>query len=567
MSEYTEPQKMAAREAVISAAIESLTSNRIQSTLARKSYVREVRDYFVRANDDYDAPTAKLLSDETIERWESFYDSIILDKKPSNLKVAYLSGPNPENDLEVLCSHGVLPENIWAFESDNATYLKAVSSALESKFPFIKIVNSGIDSFIDASHQRFDIIYLDFCGPLPSRNQKQRTLSTITKILAKHALNSPGALITNLSLPDKTQDKQGYSLMSNLVATYLYPKSFIETGDAEHNMTEGPISEYDDYESWHNEVSQDLENYYGQFITRVMMDHTTLISPYDRFPKESPLFKKLFDYSKYAEAKNESEKMLHFYADPLELQHESAQSDSNSDEPESDEDSDSDYTNPTKGGDIIVDAEMYPLLWSFVALSKSYNNRDDNFPQEIFSDPAYCAFADLFLSQLNINFRGNDLVEKVAALAVYLSERNSNYLSDSLRTLKASHDFRKYHQFCDLFLFHQVLELLLRQFSTPYHVNVEKTLRWKYKAKDTKMFMDLLIVDECRYLYDWMPTADMFESGITNIERQLSFRFALDAIRKHSRWYNPEMLFGTGIVNQDTVPFEAKILLPRIAID
>ncbi|MCD6184208.1 MAG: hypothetical protein J7K84_00230 [Deltaproteobacteria bacterium] len=38
-------------------------------------------------------------------------------KKPENLKVAYLSGPNPENDLRVFCEAGILPENIWAFES------------------------------------------------------------------------------------------------------------------------------------------------------------------------------------------------------------------------------------------------------------------------------------------------------------------------------------------------------------------------------------------------------------------------------------------------------------------
>src|ERR1051326_3830923 len=115
----------------------------------------------------------------------------------------------------------VLPENIWAFESDSKTYSEAVQSALDSEFPFIKIVQGGIDSFLLVSPQKFDIIYLDFCGPLPNRDKKQKTLLAVTRILASHALNSPAVLVTNTSLPTKTQDESGRSLLTRLVAAYL----------------------------------------------------------------------------------------------------------------------------------------------------------------------------------------------------------------------------------------------------------------------------------------------------------------------------------------------------------
>src|SRR3546814_783186 len=188
-----------ARQQVIDGAISALTTNRSDATCCRRTYVREVRDTLV-SSGGYDAIAAAKLTDETIDRWEASYDSVTQSRDPMNLKVAYLCGPNPENDLHVFCAAGILPENIWAFESDANVHDKAVASALASEFPFIKIINSGIDTFLEASPMRFDIIYLDFCGPLPSRNKKQKTLLAISRVLARHALNSPGALITNVSL-------------------------------------------------------------------------------------------------------------------------------------------------------------------------------------------------------------------------------------------------------------------------------------------------------------------------------------------------------------------------------
>ena len=81
------------------------------------------------------------------------------------------------------------------------------------------------------------------------------------------------------------------------------------------------------------------------------------------------------------------------------------------------------------------------------------------------------------------------------------------------------------------------------------------------------MYLDMIVLDECRYIYDWMPTTDMLSNGISNIERQLSYRFALDGVAKHSRWYNTEFFSGTAIIDQDTAPFEAKLLNPREIIN
>ncbi|MGZ2430447.1 hypothetical protein [Rhizobium redzepovicii] len=531
--EYAEPEKVLARERVINSAISALAANRTDATLCRRTYVREVRDTLV-ANGGYDAVVAAKLTTETIDRWEAFYDSVTQARDAENLKVAYLCGPNPENDLRVFCAAGILPENIWAFESDANVHDKAVASALASEFPFIKIINSAIDTFLEASPMRFDIIYLDFCGPLPSRNKKQKTLLAISRVLARHALNSPGALITNVSLPTEVGDAAGRALLAKLVASYLYPKEFLE-GEID-TTPEGPIAQGHEFDDWLAIVSADLEDYYGQFVTRVLMDHASFISPYSRFPKNSKIFANFFKKMPEAESKALVESAFHFVR-----------------------------SEEGGGGDVIVDAGQYPVLWTFAALDKKTNANDENYPQWVNLDAEFASFADLFLSQLRTDGQKDELIRNTCELTFsMLAHAGADaFLTAPLAKVVNEHSFQDYYQFCDLVLAHQIVELLFRQVAVPYHFNVEMTRRWRYQAKDTPMFMDMAILDECRYLYDWMPTTEMVSAGFSDIERQLVYRFALDGVGKHRRWYNSEYFFGTAVIDQFTEPFEAKILHPR----
>lgn len=530
---YTEPVKIKSRELVITNAVRILTSNRKTSTLTRRSYVREIKEHIINEQNVFDIEKANLLSDETINRWECFYDSIIQTKKPASLKVAYLSGPNPENDLEVFCSSGLLPENIWAFESDKDTFSEAKKSALMSKFQFIKIVNVSIESFLDSSPQRFDIIYLDFCGPLPSRNKDQKTLLSITKILAYHALNSPGILITNVSLPTQEKDPEGRNSLSKLVAHYLYPKDFLEKRQSGDNFIEGPIAYGLTFDQFMKNVSDDMGFFYGQFVTRLLIDHASYISPHDRI-YQKPVFSKFFNLKVHG--------LPEYVKNMFRLAN--------------------DYCS---GGDIIMDPGQNPTLWTLAALDRETNARDKNYPQHVFDDENFNELSSLFVSQLTPDANGKKLLEKLSTLSFLFSQKDGfdEFLSKSLRGLHRQHKISNYYQFCDLVLFHQILELLFRQIAVPYHVNIEKTRRWTYQARETPMFMDMIVLDECRYLYDWMPTADLLSPALFDIQQQLSYRFALDGVGKHGRWYNPEYFSGTAIIDQFTKGFEAKILKRR----
>jgi hypothetical protein len=89
---------------------------------------------------------AKQLEYETKDAWKNHFKSILSSKQATELKVAYLTGPNPENDLEELCNLGILPENIWAFELQNNLYIDAMQNLLNTS-PQVKIHKGKIDTF------------------------------------------------------------------------------------------------------------------------------------------------------------------------------------------------------------------------------------------------------------------------------------------------------------------------------------------------------------------------------------------------------------------------------------
>ena len=541
MDNYQEKEKIIARSCVLKEAVRSLTEDRDKSTLASRDYVRRVHQFIGINGTPFDQKMISFLSEETVERWEHFYNSIIQTRKPEDLKVAYLAGPNPENDLQALMSFGVLPENVWAFETDPSTYKDAVWSTLNSQFPFLKLIKGNIGNFFAASPQKFDIIYLDFCGPLPSRNEKQKTLATITSILAHHAINSPGVLITNVSLPNQQQDPKGFDLITKLVASYLYPKGFLEKkepSDKNENWLEGAISNSFSFNNWLTEIENNINFYYGQYITRLIMDIASIVVPYDNFPQKHGLFEQFFDLKNKSELKKRINELYHF-------------------------------SDNGDGGDIIIDPDITPLLWTIASIYTQRNSQDLNYPQFIYKDPEYEKFCKLFLRQLTSSNNENQLINNLEILHFLLDEGfdKSEFYSKQFINLSKRRWHQEMYQFCDVVLFHQIKELLFFQLAVPYHVNIEKTKRWTYLAKDTRMFMDMIILDECRYIYDWMPTVDMIEAGMDSIDRQLCYRFVLDSLGKNRRWYNNEYFFGTSVIGQFEEGFEAKTLASRITIN
>lgn len=532
MATYNEEIKKEVRETSISTAIRRLTEERTSSTLVPREYLRNVWKWLEINGNEYDRKENSFLKEETILRWENFYDSIVTKKKASELKVAYLCGPNPLNDLDVLISKGILPENVWAFESEEQAYKEAVAHALKSKYPFIKIFKIDIKTFIDNSPLKFDLIYLDFCGPIFNRS-KQKNLETLAVIAKKNALNSPGVILTNFSLPTKKQDENGFKLIASLTADYLYPKAFVEDHNNDNNTNDGPITWSKTENEWREIVSSNLSDYYGQFITRLMMDMFSYLIPLDRFMNNEQYLKMFFKIKDNTSKKTRA---------PFVTKVKSLFT----------------FTEKGKGGDVITDPSFFTFSYSF-GLYLGY------FEEKIFYEKEKVNF----LNQLStFSKNGNDFFKKVSAYQYLVGQGNDQnwFSSERIKNIEKNWKNSNGHIFCDVFLFHQIKEHLIGQISIPYHVNVEKSKRWQYKAKETEMYMDMILFDNCRYLYDWMPTMDMVEENLLNREQNLSFRYVLDAMGKHNRWYQDELFYGTAVIDTGVKGFEAKIFEKRITI-
>ena len=538
---YKEREKSIVREKVLEKAVKSLTENRYKSTLIKSNYIYKVRDQLLK--NKYWNNIVSKLKDETIQNWRNFYESIVSMKKPSQLKVAYLSGPNPENDLSVLVKLGILPENVWAFESDSHLYAAALRSILKSKFPHMKIQKSKISEFFKTSPLKFDIIYLDFCGPLPNRNKKQKNLPTVITLLEKHALNSPGVLITNFSLPSIEQDIDGRNLIAKLVAYYLYQKpyrekthNFIDESDKFDNIDEGAICCDYTFEKWIDLISNNLNEFYGQFITRLIMDLASYIIPNYFFASNNSYMNAFFKGNLPTESSSKKENSYLIFQRYL-------------------------------SKSIISSLES---LYHLKELNRVIEHRRTNEGLNLYAekDQNFIDFSKKFIGQLSPTNQPKDLIIYLENFSFLMQKHQDyeleQYYTKKLHNLASIQWNRKIFQFCDVFLFHQVLEFLVRQLAVPYHINISSTCRWSYVAKETRMFLDLFVFDECRYLYDWMPTIDNFIHSIEDIERQLVFRFALDGINRHTRWYFEEYFSGTACVEKfDKKGFEYLTLKRR----
>lgn len=145
---YKQETKNRVRHIVIKKAVEMLTTSRYESCCVRRSYVRELYDYFIQLTESNEQKEAEKIDISYIYEWEQMHTNNIGTKRPDELCVCYLSGPEPENDFKELISMGIKPQNIWAFESNNNTYLQALTSFNCSEFKQPKLIKTDRKSVV-----------------------------------------------------------------------------------------------------------------------------------------------------------------------------------------------------------------------------------------------------------------------------------------------------------------------------------------------------------------------------------------------------------------------------------
>lgn len=554
---YMEKEKCEVRESVILGAIEILTKNRRNATISSTEHIKKLKKYMENGSSyKKDKQFAKMLKETTINSWANYYDSLLQDKDISNLKVAFLSGPNPENDIKVLISQGILEENIWAFEYENSLYCDAVENLMKI-YPKAKIFKGKIDVFFKNTPIKFDIIYLDFCGPIMSR--KSKCIRTLNKMLEYHSLNSPGVVITNFSLPTKEESEETYNSLTKLASLYLYPKDYI-------NEEVQPGEMGIDQDEWFELIKKNFEYYYGEFITRFIMDYASIFLPFANIAASKEYFEMFFNLS-LKELKDSLKKI--YYAEEYTTEEYTTE----------------EYIDRKKfcewinnidkekniyddcGGNMYEDMRFYSILWGLKSLDEKYGVMPN------FFDENFKRFAKSFLNQVSgerqvPGLKGElQVIDKVAIIYYMIFGGMNAHYSEKLKKIYNMDRKKFFPQFCDVFTFQSIIGLLFGQLTVPYHINVKETKRWTYKSKETKMYTDMFVMDECRYIYDMMPTIDMIENTLLDIDYQLCYRFALDGLVKNQLNYNNELFFGNAIVGRDIKGFEESIFSERKTVE
>ncbi len=502
---YKQESKNQVRHTVIRNAVELLTIGRSEACCVRNSYVRDLYDYFLSLPESHEQTEAGKIEQEYIREWEHIHSNLIGCKHPDELSVCYLSGPEPENDFNELVNMGVLPQNIWAFENERSAYLQALDSVDESSFMQPKIVKTSIERFFENSPKKFDIVYIDACASLIS---DQHALRCVASLFQNHRLNSPGVLITNFAYLDVANTVE-IAQYIDLIARY----NILQCNRAPSLINKsGTICFKCDGTNINKQVEQNLEDAYGEFVTAMVCNAASVTIPSLRFCN-----------STYLQTISTTNPIYNDYLEFLDV-------------------------------NTIKDNTLY----SYFAVNS-------------------------FLKQQGAPFPG---IERVNKLSAELSGTTQHF--ELLPCLRKLHEIKtktnsvrselqgvidffdassKLYQFLDKPNRVLFFDSVINQLAYPMHYVSDKAKRITYIAKNTRMFTDLILFDECRYIYDWIPAIHQIPKAFSNPSWQYTFRFGLDGLIKQRINYNNEFFFQGSVVSKTTPGFEAKLFPNRIRIN
>lgn len=506
LSSYTYKQdtKNQVRHTVIRKAVELLTVGRYEACCVRNSYVRDLYDYYLSLHETHEKNEAEKIDQAYIREWERVHSNLIGFKRPDELSVCYLSGPEPENDFQEFVAMGVLPQNIWAFECERNTYLQALNSIDGSSFMQPKIIKTLIEQFFKNSPKKFDIVYIDACGSLIS---DKHALRCVAYLFQNHRLNSPGVLITNFSFFNSVDDTDKTQYI-DVISRY---NILNRNRNASFQDTTGRI-QLDDDSNIYAQVEHNIEEYYGEFVTAMICNAASIAIPALRFCNSNYL--KTLSIS-------EPSRNKHFCCCDI---------------------------------NAIKDNTLYKYL-----ASNSYLSQQQ----------AYYSGIDR-INKLSAELSGDtlrfDLLSSMHKLYEIKTKSNdvSSDLKDVIDFFDNSHELYQFLDKPNRVLF---FDSVINQLSYPMHYVSDKAIRLTYVAKEKRMFTDLLLFDECRYIYDWIPAIHQIPKSFSNPSWQYTFRFGLDGLIKQRINYNNEFFFQGSVISKSTPGFEAKYFPDRIKIN
>lgn len=505
MDTYKQEMKCQVRHTVIRKAVDLLTTNRSSSCCVRNSYVRDLYDYFTDLKETHEQLETAKIDSEYIHEWEHIHTNFVGYKRPEELSICYLSGPEPENDFNEFVAMGVLPQNIWAFECERNTYLQALYSLDGSTYKQPKVIKTSIEHFFESTPKTFDIVYIDACASLIS---DQHALRCISSLFQNHRLSSPGILISNIAYlaeNDANERKNYIDLISkyNIIRNNRSAYLINNNGDIRFQ------NEFDEVE---RKVSDNLEAAYGDFITLMICSAASITIPSLRFCN-----------SNYLQSVSTTK--------PIPNTQYSIQD-----------------INTIRDNTLCKFLAMNSFIKQQSAC-QTVTNRIDKLVTELSGKPMHYNLLSSIQKIHNIRTKSDNTPLELKEVIDFFDNSQALY------------------QFLDKPNRALFFDSVINQLSYPMHYVTDKVARYTYVAKEKRMFTDLIPFDECRYIYDWIPAIHQIIKSFSNPSWQYIFRFSLDGLIKQRLNYNNEFFFQGSVVSKATPGFEAKSFPDRIHLN
>lgn len=502
MESYKQQTKERSREMIWEHAVYSLTIRRSNNRVLQEEHIRTLWSHVFFKSKYTRVPFADYIPDTSyLNSWCDFANNIYGFKRASELKIVYLCGPEPENDLNILLRLGVSIENIWAIEANKKAFEKAIEN-IRNIYPTLKIFHGSIDAFFKIYPTPFDIIYLDFTAPLFSKEQKP--FQTIHTIFDNQVLSELGVLITNYSVPDKTEDNVEF------LADFFIDQEYLE------GTVHGAISSEGEMLTWFGDsarshygtgntqtliskIDTNFKGAYSAFCSLYPIYYANAVSPDYRIAKDPILFKKMYNDEKINQKKSSNK----YFGDNILYEN-----------------------HPAFGFVNRLNSSKHDLsqAWSNVYGVKESGGRCSRLEAITLS---------AFLRSEFIS-NDNDIFSPTLKHSIINTYRAIEWIED--RRL-----------FCDILFPNILAEIALFQLGLPYHPQMNNHKRFKYTAKTREMNTDIITFDRCRSFYDWIPLMEFYDATISALERQIILRSCLDIIGGKQAALTPIPIYDSGV--------------------
>jgi len=495
---YTQKSKEKSRREIWDSTIAKLTYNRSRSSIVTHDILYEFYSKAIEQANNYLTPDEKEATNHIFSDFMEFHNYTYGNKQPSDLKVAFFCGPEPINDISHLLSKGIRIENIWAIEKDKGAYNQAIEQ-LKEEFCLVNIFYGSIKDFVSTYPAKFDIIYLDFMNSLVSKDNNPLT-GTIDVLIENDVLEPLGCLVINSCYPDKTDDA------IDILTSFFEKQPFLhrsilgsKNGGKFHESFEANGHyEFDQCKAF---INVNFEMAYSQFSSESLNLFSNLIHPLRRILRQPKIKQLIFNKEDcYTNA------ITRLFREDLE-----------------------NLGDKTGGFDFILCSDQFSdLHFAHNTIKKDLKPFRGYFQTDI----------------KGTNEKILDTI-KLYSLAANVEEGYYDaFACDVMNTVKdmqynlIENTRSAVGLFCDVPMIHLWLSLIIGKYGHPYHINYREHKRHSYTAKQRKMCLDIFTLDQCRSLYDWLPTLELFAIKFSHPVHQILIRSYMDLIFKTQHYVN-----------------------------